>query len=86
MTRHFRALLGATALCSMAIGASAETLTIATVNNGDMIRMQGLSKDFTDKTRALAGDGVTRNGSRLRKTCCASASPPTSPPKAASST
>ncbi|MES0881065.1 ABC transporter substrate-binding protein [Roseibium sp. SCP14] len=31
-------------------GAFAETITIATVNNGDMIRMQGLTKDFTEKT------------------------------------
>jgi len=30
--------------------ASAQTLTIATVNNGDMIRMQGLSSAFTDET------------------------------------
>ncbi|WP_298859977.1 sugar ABC transporter substrate-binding protein [uncultured Sulfitobacter sp.] len=30
--------------------AQAETLTIATVNNGDMIRMQGLTADFTEKT------------------------------------
>ena len=30
--------------------AFAETLTIATVNNGDMIRMQGLTDDFTAKT------------------------------------
>jgi sorbitol/mannitol transport system substrate-binding protein len=27
----------------------AETLTIATVNNGDMIRMQKLTDDFTSK-------------------------------------
>ena len=33
-----------------ASGAFAESLTIATVNNGDMIRMQGLTQDFTDKT------------------------------------
>ena len=33
-----------------ASGAVAETLTIATVNNGDMIRMQGLTSDFTEKT------------------------------------
>jgi sorbitol/mannitol transport system substrate-binding protein len=45
-----RALLGATALCSAAALAHAETLTIATVNNGDMIRMQGLTDDFTAKT------------------------------------
>ena len=30
--------------------ASAATLTIATVNNGDMIRMQGLSSQFTEET------------------------------------
>ncbi len=29
--------------------ASAETLTIATVNNGDMVRMQGLTSEFTAK-------------------------------------
>lgn len=34
----------------MAGGAAAETITIATVNNGDMIRMQGLTEDFTAKT------------------------------------
>ncbi|MEM9107008.1 MAG: sugar ABC transporter substrate-binding protein [Pseudomonadota bacterium] len=34
----------------MASSALAETLTIATVNNGDMIRMQGLTDDFTAKT------------------------------------
>ncbi|MEM5502058.1 sugar ABC transporter substrate-binding protein [Ahrensia kielensis] len=33
-----------------ATGAHAESLTIATVNNGDMIRMQGLTEDFTKKT------------------------------------
>ena len=45
-----RALLGASALSLFVSGASAETLTIATVNNGDMIRMQGLTDDFTEKT------------------------------------
>ena len=41
----------ATALTlSMAGGAFAETITIATVNNGDMIRMQGYTEDFTKKT------------------------------------
>lgn len=33
-----------------AAAAQAETLTIATVNNGDMIRMQGYTDDFTAKT------------------------------------
>jgi len=39
----------AMALVSSA-GAFAETITIATVNNGDMIRMQGYTDDFTAKT------------------------------------
>ena len=43
-------LLGATVLAGTAFGVNAETLTIATVNNGDMIRMQGLTEDFTTKT------------------------------------
>ncbi|GAA3853679.1 sugar ABC transporter substrate-binding protein [Celeribacter arenosi] len=45
------ALSAATALCMItAGGAMAETITIATVNNGDMIRMQGYTDDFTAKT------------------------------------
>lgn len=44
-------LRAATALSLLAAsGAIADTLTIATVNNGDMIRMQGLTDDFTAKT------------------------------------
>ena len=45
-----RALLGASALTVVASAGSAETITIATVNNGDMIRMQGYTEDFTAKT------------------------------------
>jgi sorbitol/mannitol transport system substrate-binding protein len=45
------ALCAATALAVLGTtGAFAETITIATVNNGDMIRMQGLTDDFTAKT------------------------------------
>ncbi len=46
------ALCAATAisLITTAGSASAETITIATVNYGDMIRMQGLTDDFTAKT------------------------------------
>ncbi len=44
-------LMGASALVlAVATNVKAETLTIATVNNGDMIRMQGLTDDFTKKT------------------------------------
>ncbi|RMF34979.1 MAG: sugar ABC transporter substrate-binding protein [Alphaproteobacteria bacterium] len=50
MSITIRALLGACAVSALAIAASAETITIATVNNGDMIRMQGLTDDFTAKT------------------------------------
>ena len=46
-----RTLLGASALALVAgTAAYAAELTIATVNNGDMIRMQGLTADFTEKT------------------------------------
>jgi sorbitol/mannitol transport system substrate-binding protein len=43
---------GALALCLVAAAATAQTttLTIATVNNGDMIRMQGYSNLFTEQT------------------------------------
>lgn len=45
------ALRAATALAlTTAGGAYADTITIATVNNGDMVRMQGLTEDFTNKT------------------------------------
>ncbi len=45
------ALRAATAMSLLATGAvHAENLVIATVNNGDMIRMQGLTDDFTAKT------------------------------------
>jgi len=49
---RFNKLISAAAGVSLlASGAAfAETLTIATVNNGDMIRMQGLTDDFTAKT------------------------------------
>ena len=43
-------LLGAISLGFIANIAHAETLTIATVNNGDMIRMQKYTDDFTKKT------------------------------------
>ena len=50
MNKTLRALLGATVLSAVAVTAQADTITIATVNNGDMIRMQGLTDDFTNKT------------------------------------
>jgi sorbitol/mannitol transport system substrate-binding protein len=45
------ALRAATAISLIAAGAAqAENIVIATVNNGDMIRMQGMTEDFTAKT------------------------------------
>jgi sorbitol/mannitol transport system substrate-binding protein len=44
-------ILGACSVLAMAGFARAETtLTIATVNNGDMVRMQKLTDDFTKAT------------------------------------
>ncbi len=50
MKTSIRVLMGACALGALATAASAETITIATVNNGDMIRMQGYTDQFTAKT------------------------------------
>jgi sorbitol/mannitol transport system substrate-binding protein len=50
MKASIRVLMGACALGALATAASAETITIATVNNGDMIRMQGYTDQFTAKT------------------------------------
>jgi sorbitol/mannitol transport system substrate-binding protein len=62
------ALLGACAVFALASGASAQTtLTIATVNNGDMIRMQGLTDDFTSKNPDIALEWVTLEENVLRQ-------------------
>lgn len=46
-----RKLAASSALALIAAGAAqADTITIATVNNGDMVRMQALAGDFTEKT------------------------------------
>ena len=50
MKSETRLGLACAAALAMAGAAGAETITIATVNNGDMIRMQGLTDDFTAKT------------------------------------
>lgn len=70
MTRTIRALLGASALCSVAGIAAAQdstTLTIATVNNGDMIRMQGLTDDFKEKHPDIDLEWVTLEENVLRQ-------------------
>ncbi|ETW12454.1 extracellular solute-binding protein [Roseivivax marinus] len=47
--------------------ASAETITIATVNNGDMIRMQGLTADFTEQNPDIELEWVTLEENVLRQ-------------------
>lgn len=60
-------LLGACSALAFSGLASAETLTIATVNNGDMIRMQGLTKEFTDKNPDIHIEWVTLEENVLRE-------------------
>lgn len=70
MSTTLRALLGATALCAAGGIAAAQdnvTLTIATVNNGDMIRMQALASDFTEKHPDIALEWVTLEENVLRQ-------------------
>ena len=67
MKRIVAGALSAAALLA-AIPAFAETtLTIATVNNGDMIRMQGLTDDFTAKNPDIKVKWVTLEENVLRQ-------------------
>ena len=60
------AIIGAA--CFVAAGsAQAETLTIATVNNGDMIRMQGLTSEFTKANPGIEVKWVTLEENVLRE-------------------
>ncbi len=65
-----RALMGATALCAISGMALADghatTITIATVNNGDMIRMQGYTDQFTEDT-GISVEWVTLEENVLRQ-------------------
>jgi sorbitol/mannitol transport system substrate-binding protein len=62
-----KSLLGACALAGFSLPAYAETLTIATVNNGDMIRMQKLTDDFTSKNPDIKLNWVTLEENTLRQ-------------------
>ncbi len=60
MKVHVKGVLGAVALACFSLPAYADTtLTIATVNNGDMIRMQGLTDDFTKANPDIKLNWVT---------------------------
>ena len=68
MIRAKRVLLGACAVAALAAPAMAETtLTVATVNNGDMIRMQKLAEDFTAKNPDIKLEWVTLEENILRE-------------------
>src|SRR6266404_2260133 len=68
MKMTLRALLGACAIAALALPAMAQTkLTIATVNNGDMIRMQKLTDDFTKANPDITLNWVTLEENVLRQ-------------------
>src|SRR5262245_36054047 len=60
-------LVGAMALAVSAGSALAQNLTIATVNNGDMIRMQKLTDDFKAKNPGINVEWVTMEENVLRQ-------------------
>ena len=65
---NLRTLLLGTCSAALLCGfANAETLTIATVNTGDMVRMQGLTEDFTTKNPDIQLEWVTLEENVLRE-------------------
>ena len=60
-------LLAASSVLALGMAAQAETITVATVNNGDMIRMQGLMDDFKAKNPGIDVEWVTLEENELRQ-------------------
>jgi len=67
MTPKIRAFMGACATAALATAAQSETITIATVNNGDMIRMQKLASAFTEANPDIELEWVTLEENVLRQ-------------------
>jgi sorbitol/mannitol transport system substrate-binding protein len=68
MSTLMKSLLGACALTTLSLSAYAETsLTIGTVNNGQMIQMQKLSDDFTKANPDIKLNWVTLEENVLRQ-------------------
>ena len=68
MKTAFRVLLSTAAIAGFVWSAQAQTkLTIATVNNGDMIRMEKLTDDFTSKNPDISLVWVTLEENVLRQ-------------------
>ncbi|WEK51431.1 MAG: sugar ABC transporter substrate-binding protein [Candidatus Kaistia colombiensis] len=61
------ALLGAASILAIGQAAAATKLTIATVNNGDMVRMQSLTDDFKAKNPDIDLEWVTLEENTLRQ-------------------
>lgn len=62
-----RQLIGACVALGVSANVYAETITIATVNNGDMVLMQELSDDFTKKNPDIELEWVTLEENILRQ-------------------
>ncbi len=60
-------LIPVAAIAGMSHTAQAETITIAMVNNGDMVRMQKLADDFTSKNPGIDLEWVTLEENILRQ-------------------
>ena len=60
-------VLGLLSASALAFAAHAESITIATVNNGDMVRMQKLTDDFTKKNPDIQLNWVTLEENVLRE-------------------
>ncbi len=60
-------LFGAVSACALGFAAHAETITIATVNNGNMIRIQKLTDDFTKDLPDIDLEWVTLEENVLRQ-------------------
>jgi sorbitol/mannitol transport system substrate-binding protein len=65
--RHITLLLGAASAVAIATGAHAQAITIATVNNGQMIQMQGLTGAFNEAHPDIQVNWVTLEENILRE-------------------
>ncbi len=65
--KAFNLLLGSACMATIALAQAAETLTVATVNNADMIRMQRLSKTFEQQNPDIKLNWVVLEENVLRQ-------------------
>ena len=65
--RTISLMLGAASALAFAAAANAQAITIATVNNGDMIRMQGLTSEFNAAHPDIQVNWVTLEENILRE-------------------